>query len=455
MSATLHNGCCLEYLKTLSNHSIDLIFCDPPYALGSEVIIKPDGKPDYKKAVDFMNAWKQVDGAFWEEWFIEANRVLKHGGRVLMFGMDRQLFLNCYYANYAGFTQQMSCYWYFISSFPKATDCGKMLDRHFKAEREVVGGEKLNNPSTKKQEDASSIFMPREWDISTPTTALAKKYDGYKYGVASLKQTNETILVFQKPCKTGSPLHDILAMESGDDTITASIVDIENNRVATSGWGGVGSNGYGGFNSQNPRLTEGRFPAQTFVNSAAAERLDLQSGVSISTGGNSGVKNSGATYSRGFNEENNIKGCGLGDSGGCSKILHKCDYDKEDHDLYFYCPKVSGKERNDGLLGRMDKKIGSNTMSGGDDTRIRPDPINENNHPTLKPISLLVQILRLFKTPNPQVLLDPFAGSGSMAIAANKVGGFDYVGIELNPDYFAIAKERIAHAEHDLINLFG
>ena len=33
--------------------------------------------------------------------------------------------------------------------------------------------------------------------------------------------------------------------------------------------------------------------------------------------------------------------------------------------------------------------------------------------------------------------------------------GFDYVGIELNPDYFAIAKERIAHAEHDLINMFG
>ena len=102
----------------------------------------------------------------------------------------------------------------------------------------------------------------------------------------------------------------------------------------------------------------------------------------------------------------------------------------------------------------MNKKVGSNTMSG-DDTRGHPIPINENNHPTLKPISLLVQILRLFKTPNPQVLLDPFMGTASMAIAANKVGGFDYVGIELNSDYFAIAQERIAHAEHDLINVFG
>jgi len=141
------------------------------------------------------------------------------------------------------------------------------------------------------------------------------------------------------------------------------------------------------------------------------------------------------------------------DSGGCSKILHKCDYDKEDHDLYFYCPKVSGSERNEGLQGRMDKKEGRETR--GEMEQDVTTPANENNHPTLKPISLLVQILRLFKTPNDQVLLDPFMGSGSMAIAANKVGGFDYVGIELNPDYFAIAKERIAHAEHDLINMFG
>jgi hypothetical protein len=72
-------------------------FCEP-YAL-SEVIIKPNGKPDYKKAVDFMNKWDQPDGTFWEEWFCEAKRVLKHGGHCLMFGMDRQLWFNCYYAN--------------------------------------------------------------------------------------------------------------------------------------------------------------------------------------------------------------------------------------------------------------------------------------------------------------------------------------------------------------------
>ena len=51
----IKQGDCLELMKKLPDNSIDLIFTDGPYALGSEVIIKPDGKPDYKKAVDFMN----------------------------------------------------------------------------------------------------------------------------------------------------------------------------------------------------------------------------------------------------------------------------------------------------------------------------------------------------------------------------------------------------------------
>ncbi len=463
MMNTLHNGCCLAYLKTLPDCSVDLIFCDPPYALGSEVIIKPNGKPDYKKAVDFMSKWEQPDGKFWERWFMEANRVLKYGGRVLMFGMDRQLFLNCYYANLAGFTQQQSLYWFFISNFPKATDCSKQLDKHFKAEREVVGKYQAPDGANRQPRKTSHFKQDaneNNYDLTAPTTNMAKKYDGFKYGIAPLKQTNETIMVFQKPCKTGSPLHDILAMENGDATITASIVDIENNRVATSedlgrlnkddnGMFAVGNGASGHYGK--PIESQGRFPAQTFVDSAAAERLDSQSqGIE-----NGYRKNPSTNRMYGSGVIGKVGERGYLDSGGCSKILHKCDYDKEDHDLYFYCSKVSGGERNEGLQGRMDKKIGSNTMSGGDDTRIRPEQINENNHPTLKPISLLVQILRLFKTPNEQVLLDPFAGTMTMGVAANKVGGFEYVGIELDPDYFAIAKERIAHVEHDLINLFG
>ncbi len=36
---------------------------------------------DYKKAVDFMNKWKQPDGKFWEEWFVEGVYVLDEATR--------------------------------------------------------------------------------------------------------------------------------------------------------------------------------------------------------------------------------------------------------------------------------------------------------------------------------------------------------------------------------------
>ena len=49
---------------------------DPPYALGSEVIIRQDGKVDYAKANDFMNKWEMPTGDYWEKWFIEAYRTL-------------------------------------------------------------------------------------------------------------------------------------------------------------------------------------------------------------------------------------------------------------------------------------------------------------------------------------------------------------------------------------------
>ena len=99
----------LEYLKTKQDYEFDINYSDPPYALGSEVMIRPDGKVDYKKANDFMSKWEMPTGAYWEQWFKEAYRTLKHGGYLVMFGMDRQLLLFKYYANLAGFTNWCGC----------------------------------------------------------------------------------------------------------------------------------------------------------------------------------------------------------------------------------------------------------------------------------------------------------------------------------------------------------
>jgi site-specific DNA-methyltransferase (adenine-specific) len=82
---------------------------------------------------------------------------------------------------------------------------------------------------------------------------------------------------------------------------------------------------------------------------------------------------------------------------------------------FFYCAKASKVDRDDG-----------------------------NHHPTVKPTDLMRYLCRLVTQPGGTVL-DPFCGSGSTGKAA-VMEGFQFVGIELNPEYAAIAEARIAHA---------
>ena len=223
------------------------------------------------------------------KWFKEAYRTLKHGGYCIMFGMDRQLLLFKYYANLAGFEEQQSLYWYFISNFPKATDLSKMIDKNAGAEREVV------KISTDRRDDGTNYELGMTGNItsSNAITELGKKYEGYKYSISPLKQTNETILIFRKPYKSGSCLHDTLAFENGDNECRCGALNIDGNRVATNddlarinkndnGMFGVGNNN----NNKAQQMKEqglqygGRYPSQTLCDSNTAEVLDKQSGIS-------------------------------------------------------------------------------------------------------------------------------------------------------------------------------
>ena len=469
------NANCLDVLKETAANSQDLIFCDPPYALGSDVIIRKDGKPDYRKAVDFMSKWQQPDGYFWEQWFAEAFRVLRYGGRVVMFGMDRQLMLNKYYACFAGFAEQQSLYWYSISGFPKASDLAKQIDRNAGAEREAIQNPKAKQQTAQKDTNSLNDKSAVLTISPTPATTLAQKYDGMKYSIAPLKQTNETILVFQKPYKTGSCLHDTLAYENGDAECMCGAVDVEGNRCELTEEQKVAEvkrAGYkDGINHVKKADTErefnvpiaknidhnsldfvstGRYPAQTYCDDEAAKVLDRQSGVQKSIGGQSGVKKSGLTYSANWNEKDNSKGCGFGDTGGCSRILHRCNYDLNDYDIYMYCPKVSNKERNEGCENLVDSKRADVNKMMGDAGDFKTGSGNDrnvlfkNHHPTVKPIQLLKKIIQLFKTPNPLHVLDPFMGSGSMGIACIELG-VSYTGVELDAEYYTIAQTRLAH----------
>ncbi|QKV20261.1 DNA-methyltransferase [Oricola thermophila] len=68
-------------------------------------------------------------------------------------------------------------------------------------------------------------------------------------------------------------------------------------------------------------------------------------------------------------------------------------------------------------------------------------PDRDGRHPTEKPVALMREILRDFTNPGDMVL-DPFMGSGTTGIACI-LEGRRFVGVESDPKYFAIARERI------------
>ena len=74
----------------------------------------------------------------------------------------------------------------------------------------------------------------------------------------------------------------------------------------------------------------------------------------------------------------------------------------------------------------------------------RDDRSDGNTHPTVKPTDLMRYLCRLV-TPPGGVVLDPFMGSGSTGKAA-MLEGFDFIGIEREPQYHAIAEQRIRRA---------
>src|SRR3954451_6411428 len=76
---------------------------------------------------------------------------------------------------------------------------------------------------------------------------------------------------------------------------------------------------------------------------------------------------------------------------------------------------------------------------------IRPERARRVNHPAPFPVELPERFIRLY-TYVDDVVLDPFLGSGSSAVAAVRTGRH-YVGYDLDPDYVAIAEARVAEAD--------
>jgi len=114
---------------------------------------------------------------------------------------------------------------------------------------------------------------------------------------------------------------------------------------------------------------------------------------------------------------------------------------------FFYCAKASRKDRNEGCEALIEKALNwsSGTKNPGSFQSEGTKKAAKNHHPTVKPTELMRYLCRLV-TPPGGVVLDPFMGSGSTGKAAT-IEGFDFIGIELEPEYFKIAQARIGFVE--------
>lgn len=116
------------------------------------------------------------------------------------------------------------------------------------------------------------------------------------------------------------------------------------------------------------------------------------------------------------------------------------------HPWAFLVPKAGREERERGLEELPLAPAGMANESGRrlPDTRERDQherPQRANNHPTVKPLELMRHLVRLV-TPRGGLVLDPFVGSGTTALACSEEG-FRCIGIDQDAHYLDIAEGRL------------
>jgi site-specific DNA-methyltransferase (adenine-specific) len=277
-----------ETLKTLADNSIDAIVTDPPYG------------------IDFLGkSWDANTGAL--ETYQECLRVLKPGGHILAFSAARTYHHLAVTLEQAGFEIRDQIMWIYSSGFPKSQDVGKSIDRsagkknnlkrHDSDKKDNNGldlGSGVRCPECGKDSAARySCDKGQECGmVYKPQTKEAVQWAGW--GTA-LKPAHEPIALARKPMR-GSIKDNVLKHGVGALNIDATRVPYDGSPLGNP-------NTAQGIRQQKGEFGNGMMPSQP------------------------------AEWNEGGRFPSNVIG----------EIL-QADYQK-----YFYCPKVSRKERHIGF----------------------------------------------------------------------------------------------------------
>lgn len=354
-----------------------------------------------------------------EAWAAECLRVLKPGGHLIAAGGSRTHHRLTAGIEDAGFEIRDCLTWLTGSGFPKSLNVSEALRSLPACSCDVVhegavsatglAADGTGGVGAKTDAGASRAGTDVEGGIEQvrrhPTQCKTcggvrgETLDGF--GTA-LKPVAEFMVVARKPL-AGTVAANVLAHGTGalnvdgcrigdDGGTMASTPDASSATVSAYG------NGLNGNRRVVP-LGAGRWPANVVLDPAAAEMLDEQTGTLTSGSGDlrRGADKFRTAYGKfkGTDEPADVL---YGDSGGASR--------------FFYCAKTSAAERGHG-----------------------------NTHPTVKPVALMRWLVRLV-TPPGGTVLDPFCGSGTTGIAALRED-LSFVGVEREPTYVAIARQRI------------
>ena len=412
----------------MPDNYVSAIVTDPPYGLS------------------FMGKKWDYDVPSVEIWR-ECLRVLKPGGFLLSFAGTRTQHRMACNIEDAGFEIRDMIAWIYGSGFPKSLSVGKAVDKLQGNEREVVGtktvkgGENLNKISRENKNDSINAKGcgaygkgAKQTNIEINDTKGTSDYEGWGTG---LKPAMEPITVARKPLSEKTVAKNCLKWGTGGINIDACRVELNgdykckaNGRPSQTGL----DDNYISEKANKPDDI-GRFPANV-IHDGSEEVTSLfpqtKSG-KMKQHIEGGIFN---VYAKQC--PRNVET--IGDSGSAAR--------------FFYCAKASKSERQlgcediywlDGVL--ITKELydifkAENESNRDNEEFIQHNIVHGNTHPTVKPISLMEYLIKLVSREG-DLIMDPFAGSGSTGIAAQNLNR-RFVLFEMEKESVEICKRRLA-----------